>query len=78
MANLFSDIIYKHSSFKAFTEAYNYLHATNFGQRFLLNAKRLADAFFVMELIKFYDEHSISKHLESKFDTFSTLLTFLP
>jgi len=57
MVGLLADIIFKHSSFRAFADAYNYLNMSSLAYRFLLNPKRLADAFFCLELCKFYNDN---------------------
>lgn len=57
MRHLLSDIIFKHSSFRAFTDSYNYLHCSSLQFRFLLNSKRLADAFYCFELVRFFYEN---------------------
>jgi len=57
MISLLADIIFKHTSFRAFADTYNYLNISQLPFRFLLNAKRLADAFFCYELCRFYNNH---------------------
>ena len=62
-----ADIMFKHASFRAFTDAYNYLHANDLAERFLLNAKRLADAFYCFELVKFYSQNNLNDKLRGTF-----------
>jgi hypothetical protein len=70
--HLLGDIIFKHCSMRAYSEAYNYIHF-NFdqpnadGQHALLNQKRLADVFYCYELVKFVTESKNDDYLISNF-----------
>lgn len=66
MKALLADIIFKHTSFRAFTDTYNYLNASKLPFRFLLNAKRLTDSFFCYELCRFH-YYSLTYQLISKY-----------
>ena len=48
---LLADIIFKHSSFSAFSDAYNYIYHSRLSSRYLMNPKILANLFYTYELI---------------------------
>ncbi len=61
-----ADLIFKQCSFKAFSEAYNFHHSSVLFERALMNAKRLSEAFFAFEIVKYYNEHQLDEHIECK------------
>ncbi len=63
--SLLSDIIFKHSSFRAFADSYNFQCALDISERFHMSPIRLADIFYAYEINKFWNEHAISNPLES-------------
>jgi hypothetical protein len=60
-----ADLLFKHCSFKAFSESYNFLHANIEQNRFSLDPKRLADVFYAYELCKFYHENNLNEFCQS-------------
>ncbi len=62
---LIADLVFKHSSFRAFADAYNYQFATDQNSRFMLERRNITSIFYCFELIKFYSEHKIDQHFES-------------
>jgi hypothetical protein len=75
MTSLLADIVFKHCSFRAFSDTYNFMNTSLLPFRYLLNAKRLADAFFCFELCKFYSEN-MPYQLKSSFNFFITNVYF--
>jgi hypothetical protein len=65
--SLLSDILFKHSSFRSFSDSYNYQHSLAVKERFLMSPIRLADIFYSYELNKFWSENDIKEPLESKY-----------
>ncbi len=59
MHQFIADLLFKHCSFKSFTESYNFLHAIGTNYRYNLVDKRFTDLFYTYELVKFYSEHSL-------------------
>ncbi len=53
---LMTDIIFKHSSIKAFTSAYNHLYAPKRQERYFLYSKRITEAFYAYNLTKYYQD----------------------
>lgn len=51
-----ADVLFKQTSFTAFTNAYNYLYSPRHEITIQLNAKRLADVFFCFNLQQYYNE----------------------
>ncbi len=56
--DLCSAILFQHSSFHAFTQSYNYRYCLNQAKRDRLNAKRVADIFFIFHIAKYYLEYT--------------------
>jgi hypothetical protein len=51
-----ADLIFKHSSFYAFSNCYNYLHSHNSHSRNFLTDKRLSDVYYAFEMSKYIVE----------------------
>ena len=62
---LLADIMFKQSSFTAFSNAYNYLYSPSENERYHLNNKRLADGFFCFHLNSFFAEFYPDRNFES-------------
>jgi hypothetical protein len=65
LKSLMADLLFKHTSFRGFADAYNFLYANDYNKRQLLNRIRLTDAFYASEIVKFYHEHHMDKVLIS-------------
>jgi len=55
--NLLADIMFKHTSFKGFTAAYNFINAPKIRDRFYLIPSRLTENFYVFHINKYFNEH---------------------
>ena len=64
--NLMADTLFKQSSFRSFAETYNFLYSIKVTDRFRLNAKRLADAFYCYHISKYYFTYMRDTPLQSK------------
>jgi len=62
--SLLADIMFKQSSFRAFCDSYNFMHANPSQKRYYLNGKRIADIFYAYEILKFFNEHKFTQPLE--------------
>jgi hypothetical protein len=62
---LLADIMFKHTSFKAFADAYNFLYAGKMKIRYLMSPKNLSDVFYAFEILKFNKEHNIDGQIKS-------------
>ena len=56
LERLLADIIFKHSSFKGYTKAYNFIAAYNLQKRSNLQYQRLVEVFYAFHLTKYYKE----------------------
>jgi hypothetical protein len=65
--SLLADIMFKHSSFRAYSDAYNFYHAKYTKNRYFMNPKQLSDVFYSYEILKFNHEHNITNLLTSNF-----------
>jgi len=61
--NLMADILFKQSSFRAYTDTYNHLYVTSRFKRSLLDRRRLAEVFYTYHISKFFDEHQLPDKL---------------
>ena len=63
MASLMADIFFKHSSFKAYANSYNFQFIDLAFERFKMDYRRLIDFFYAYQLVKylreFYSENLI-------------------
>lgn len=58
--------MFKHSSFRAYSDAYNFYHAKYTKNRYFMNPKQLSDVFYCYEILKFNQEHNITSLIKSK------------
>jgi hypothetical protein len=62
---LLADIIFKISSFRAFADAYNFLNASNFKNRNIMEERRLSEVFYIYEFLKYKSEFNLPEAIES-------------
>ena len=65
LKHLMADIMFKHTSFRAFCDSYIFLHANKLEKRCAFNRKRITDAFYCLELVKYYSENDLKEELKS-------------
>lgn len=68
--------MFKQSSFRGFSDAYNYMYAKNLDRRFRLNYKRLIEVFFCYEILKFFSENN-RRYLECNILNFFHLIKYI-
>jgi hypothetical protein len=71
-----ADIMVKHSSFKGFTTAYNYLRAPKRQERFFLYSKRITEVFYTYHMNK-YMQDFLGQTLISDYLQKLTIFSFL-
>jgi hypothetical protein len=64
---LLADIVYNHTTFRGFTNAYNYTKKYQNLNRFILDQKRLTEAFYTYHLVKYVNENILEHQVKSKF-----------
>jgi hypothetical protein len=68
---LLSDILFKHCSFRAFADSYNFLYGNQLFERAKLNQKRLTEIFYCYESCKFHADYATqlnNKQFTSKYN----------
>ena len=63
--NLLSDIVFCHTSFKGFASSYNYRYAIQTFKRNTLDYRRLIEAFFALQLNRYYGRYKPNEKITS-------------